>query len=426
MKEFFRNETFRKTVVVVCRILLGAVFIFSGFSKAIDPYGGYYKMVEYLEHFGLDFLVPIGFVFSVGLDAIEFLLGICLLLGANMRSTSVLTVLFMLFMTPLTLYIALANPVKDCGCFGDALVISNWQTFWKNVVLITMAIIVFAWRRYSPKLFSQRTEWVIAIYSGFFSLFLSWYCYLNLPLIDFLPYRVGTDIEKSMEIPEGAPVDKYKTTLVYEKDGIKQDFTIENYPQDSLWTFVESKNELIEKGYEPPIFDFSISNYEEGDITDDVINDPGYTFLLISTKVEKASTSKRNEINAVYEYARENEYNFYALTSTSLNGKELREYIVESGGAEYPFFNTDETQLKSMVRSNPGLMLIKDGVIIRKWSNKNIPVFSQPLEDSEYGQLKKPDNLKVVLLTTVAFFIPLLLILLLDYSIGSLRRKQKI
>jgi uncharacterized membrane protein YphA (DoxX/SURF4 family) len=426
MKDFFKNETFRKTVVVVFRVLLGAVFIFSGFSKAIDPYGGYYKIVEYLEHFGMDFLVPIGFVFSVGLDALEFLLGMSLLLGANIRSTSILTVLFMLFMTPLTLYIAIANPVKDCGCFGDALVISNWETFWKNIVLLAMAITVCAWKKYSPKLYSQRTEWVIAIYSGFFSLFLSWYCYLNLPLIDFLPYKIGTDIEKSMEIPEGAPADKYETILVYEKDGEKREFTIDNWPKDDpSWVHDTTISKLVEKGYEPPITDFSISNNEEGDITDDVIYDPGYTFLLISTKVDKASTSKRNEINAIYDYARENGYKFYALTSTVLDSKELREYIVESGGAEYPFFNTDETQLKSMIRSNPGLMLIKDGVIIKKWSNMNMPVFEQPLEDSESGQLEMPNHILIIFITTIAFFIPLLLILLLDYGIGIIRRKQE-
>ncbi len=425
MPNFLKDAKFRTTIVVIFRILIGCVFIFSGFVKVIDPYGGFYKVEDYLVAFGWDFFIPLAFVGSVLQSAFEFLLGICLLFGANIRSTSFLTMLFMAVMTPLTLYIALFNPVTDCGCFGDALIISNWATFWKNIVISFMIVVVFLWRDYSPSLFTQRTEWLIAIYAGFFALFLSWYCYENLPIIDFRPYKIGTDIKKSMEIPEGAPTDEYKTTLVYEKDGVKQDFTIENYPQDSSWTFVESKNELVKKGYEPPIHDFTIESPDFGDITEDVIEDPGYTFLLISTKIEKASTSKRNEINAVYDFARENGYNFYCLTASGLESKELKEYIVEAGGAEYPFMNTDEITLKTIIRSNPGLVLIKDGIILNKWSNKNIPAFDKPLAKSKLGQLQMRNDKKATAYSIVGFIIPLLLILGLDHLIGLIQKRRK-
>ena len=425
MPNFLKNATFRTSVVVIFRILIGCVFIFSGFVKVIDPYGGFYKVEDYLVAFGWDFFIPVAFIGSVLQNAFEFLLGICLLFGANIRSTSFLTMLFMAVMLPLTLYIAIFNPVTDCGCFGDALIISNWATFWKNVVFSFMIVVVFLWRDYSPNLFTQRTEWLIAIYAGFFALVLSWYSYQNLPIIDFRPYKIGTDIKKSMEIPEGAPRDQYETTLVYEKDGVKQDFTIENYPKDPSWTFVESKNKLIKKGYEPPIHDFTIENPELGNITDDVIEDPGYTFLLISSKIEKASTDKRNEINAVYDFARKHGYKFYTLTASGLESKELKEYIVEAGGAEYPFMNTDEVTLKTIIRSNPGLVLIKDGIIINKWSNKNIPTFNKPLEESKLGQLQLRDNKKAIAYSVGAFIIPLLLILGLDHLIGLIQKRRK-
>ncbi len=425
MSNFLKNKTFRTTVVVIFRILIGCVFIFSGFVKIIDPYGGFYKVEDYLVAFGWDFFIPLAFVGSVLQNAFEFLLGICLLFGANIRSTSLLTMLFMGVMLPLTLYIAIFNPVTDCGCFGDALIISNWATFWKNVVFSFMIVIVFLWRDYSPKLFTQRTEWIIAIYAGFFALAITWYTYQNLPVIDFRPYKIGTDIKKSMEIPEGSPVDEYETVLVYKKDGVSQEFTIENYPRDSSWIFIDQKSKLLKKGYEPPIHDFTIENPDIGEITDIVVEGQGYTFLLIMPKVEKASTSKRNEINAVYDFARKYGYNFYALTATGLESKELEEYIVEAGGAEYPFMNTDEITLKTIVRSNPGLVLIKDGIIINKWSNANIPAFDQPLEESEWGQLQLRNNTKTIVFAVIAFIVPLLILLGLDHLVGLIQRKRK-
>ncbi|MDR1730321.1 MAG: DoxX family protein [Prevotellaceae bacterium] len=425
MSNFLKNTAFRTTVVVIFRILIGCVFIFSGFVKVIDPFGGFYKVEDYLLAFGWDFFIPLAFVGSVLLSTAEFLLGICLLFGANIRTTSLLTMLFMGVMLPLTLYIAVFNPVTDCGCFGDALIISNWATFWKNVVFSFMVVVIFLWRDYSPQLFTQRTDWLIAIYAGFFALALAFYSYQNLPVIDFRPYKIGTDIQKSMEIPENEPRDEYETVLIYEKNGVAQEFTLENYPQDSSWTFVDSKSKLIKKGYEPPIHDFTIENPEMGDITEDIIENDGYTFLLVMPKVEKASTSKRNEINAVYDFTRKHGYNFYALTATGLGSKELEEFVVESGGAEYPFMNTDEITLKTIIRSNPGLVLVKDGIIINKWSYPNIPAFDRPLEESEWGQLQLRNNTRTIVCAAIAFIVPLLVLLGLDHSIGLIQRKRR-
>lgn len=418
----------KRIVVVICQIILGCVFIFSGYAKAVDPYGSYYKIQDYLTAFGWDALLPLAFVAGVLLCAAEFLLGICLLLGANLKTTSILTLIFMAFMTPLTLYIALTDPVSDCGCFGDALVISNWATFWKNIVFSILAIIVYYLRKYSPNLFSQRTDWIIAIYAGCFSICVSLYCLVNLPIIDFRPYKNGTNIPQSMEIPDGAEPDLYETTLIYEKDGVQKEFSMDNYPSnDSSWTFVDSKNVLVKKGYEPPIHDFTMEHPDLGDITEDVVSNPGYTFLLVSHRVEKADTNKRKEIAAIYDYARANGYDFYCMTATGLETKEMEEYKIESGGVEYPFVNTDEITLKTIVRSNPGLVLIKDGVVINKWSNKNMPTFTEPLENSPRGQVQQPNDWRVVFLSLVLFIVPLILVFVIDHLLGYVleRIKQK-
>ena len=167
--------------------------------------------------------------------------------------------------------------------------------------------------------------------------------------------------------------------------------------------FVDSESELVKKGFEPPIHDFSLEDPDQGDITEDVLSNPGYTFLLISKRVEQASTNKRQEINAIYDYAQRNGYGFYCMTATGLESTEMREYKVEMGGVEYPIVNTDEITLKTIVRSNPGLVLIKDGVVINKWSNANMPTFTEPLENSPRGQVQEPNDTRVVILSTLLF-----------------------
>lgn len=412
------------------RILLGLVFVFSGFAKLVDPLGSTYKIQDYLSAMGLDFFAPIALVMGIALATFEFTLGVCLLLGTNIKSTSILSLLMMGFMTPLTLWIAIADPVSDCGCFGDALVISNWQTFWKNIVLSTLAILIFIWRKHSPKLFTERTDWLIAICAGTFSVLLSIYCLLNLPVIDFRPYKNGTNIIQSMEVPEGAEEDEFETLLVYEKDGVQKEFTLENYPKDdNSWTFVDSKNKLIKKGYEPPIHDFSMEHPDMGDITEEVLQNEGYSFLMVCYRVEKAATNKKNEINNIYEFAKQNGYGFYCMTATGLETEEMREFQNEmewgKDGDGYPFVNSDEITLKTIVRSNPGLVLIKDGVVINKWSNKNMPTFTEPLENTVRGQVQKANEWKVVFKSLLAFLATLALVFAIDWIISKVMGKNK-
>ncbi len=196
----------------------------------------------------------------------------------------------MLVMTPLTLYIALNNPVTDCGCFGDALIISNWETFWKNVVLLVLVVILLFSSAKSRPVFLSGIEWlIISVFVGI-SVAISLYSYNFLPMIDFRPYKIGANIPEKMKIPEGAPTDKYETTFIYEKNGEQKEFTLENYPKDdSTWVFVDQKTTLISKGYEPPIHNFSIVDQNFDDITEDVLQYKGGTYLVVVYDIQKAS-----------------------------------------------------------------------------------------------------------------------------------------
>ena len=423
------KDSVKSKIVVIARILLGLVFVFSGYVKAVDPLGSTYKIQDYMAAMGLDFFAPIALAIGIGLAAFEFLIGICLVLGTNLKSTSILAIIMMCFMTPLTLWIAIADPVTDCGCFGDALVISNWQTFWKNIVLFALAALVYKWKEYSPKLFSERTEWLIAICAGTFSILLSIYCYFNLPIIDFRPYKNGTDIIKAMEVPEGAEEDEFETILVYEKDGEQKEFSLDNYPKnDSTWTFVDSKHKLIKKGFEPPIHDFTMEHPDDGDITEEVLNKKGYTFLMVCYRVEKALTDKRKEINEIYQYARQNGYDFYCMTATGLETDEMKEFKTEMGYRAvdgYPIVNTDEITLKTIVRSNPGLVLIKDGVVVNKWSNKNMPKFEKPLDQSEMGKEQEPNEWGMVTMSVLGFLAVLALVFAIDWIISRISGKKE-
>jgi uncharacterized membrane protein YphA (DoxX/SURF4 family) len=360
-----------KIIVEISRILLGVVFVFSGFVKAIDPLGSAYKISDYFSAWGLQFLDFLALPGSFFQSTLEFVLGVFLLAGIYRKITSILVLMVMCFMTPLTLYLAIVNPITDCGCFGDALVITNWQTFYKNIVLLAAAVIAFLWHKQMSFLLSKKLRSPVLWFTFLFIIGLSCYCYTYLPVLDFRPYKIGNNISEGMAIPEDAETDVYEITFIYEKEGVKQEFTIDNYPkEDSGWTFVDTKSNLIRKGYEPSIHNFTITTEQGHDITDEILTDDNYTFLLIAHKLEEACDSNIDKINEIYDYAKQNGYNFICLTASLPS--QIKEWK-ENTGAEYPFCTMDDVTLKTIIRSNPGLMLIKKGTIINKWPDRKIP-----------------------------------------------------
>lgn len=258
--EIDKTHIVEKIWVNFCRLLLGALFVFSGFVKAVDPLGFYYKIEDYLAAFGMTSWISPGFSLLMGivLPAMEFGIGVFLLLGIRRKMAAALVLLFMLVATPLTFYLALTNPVSDCGCFGDAWVLTNWQTFVKNAVLLMAAISVFKWQELQVRFITPKIEWMISMYTFLFVFFLSFYCLQNLPILDFRPYKIGKNIRTGMEIPEGAKPSVFESRFVLEKNGERREFTLEDYP-DSTWTFIKARTILKEKGYEPSIHDFSMT-----------------------------------------------------------------------------------------------------------------------------------------------------------------------
>ena len=398
-----------KVWVNICRFVLAVVFIFSGFVKAIDPFGSFYKIQDYLTAFNLISWFP-GYwplLFAVLLAAIEFCAGIYLFLGIRRKISSTLAFLLMLVMTPLTLYLALADPVSDCGCFGDALVLTNWQTFGKNVVLLVAAVTVFRQWREITRFITLKMEWIFSMYTILFVFALSAYCLRNLPLLDFRPYKIGTNIKAGMEITEGAKLSVLETTFVMEKDDKRKEFTLDNYP-DSTWTFVETRTIVKEKGYEPPIHDFAMQSLTSGtDITDSVLSSRGYTFLLVAHRIEEADDSNIDLINEIYDYSVEHGYGFYALTSSPEDAIAL---WCDRTGAEYPFCQMDDITLKTIIRSNPGLLLIKDGTILNKWSDSQLPdeyVLTDSLDKLELGRQKYVNDWYTMGYVLLWFIVPL-------------------
>ena len=415
-------------ITTVCRFVLAVVFIFSGCVKAIDPLGTQYKIQDYLDAFGWTDVFPesIPFIAAALLGMLEFCLGVYLFFGIRRIIAPRAVVAVMAIMTPLTFWLALDNPVSDCGCFGDAVVLTNWETFGKNVVLLAMSLVVLKWRKRIFPLATTRFDWLIALYGFLYIFCMTIYCYRHLPIFDFRPYYVGADIRQGMEIPEGKEPTEFETRFVLQKDGVEKEFTLENYP-DSTWTFVDSKTVVKKKGYEPPIHDFSMIRYEDGeDITEQVLADERYTFLLVAHQLEQASDSRIDLINELYDYCLEYGYTFYCLTSSS--DEDILKWQ-EDTGAEYPFCLMDNITLKTMVRSNPGLILLKKGVVIHKWNIVDFPdeyQLSRSLEELPLGEISQEPFANRLFGVFVWFAFPLFLMCMSDLAWERYRKGRNL
>ena len=361
----------KAVALYVARTVVGLTFILSGFVKAIDPLGTQYKIQDYLAAIPPSLSLPdmLTLLMSVSLSMVEFTLGAFMLTAISRRVTARLTLLFMVVMTAVTVWIYIADPVKDCGCFGDALTLTNLETLLKNIVLLALAALV-AWRpTHIGRLMSRSNQMLLGQMLMLTPVALSFWCLYDLPIIDFRPYHIGADIKAGMEIPEGAEQPVFDTTFIMEKDGERREFTLDNYP-DSTWTFVDSKTVTVKEGYVPPIHDFSITAADGEDITDMVLGREGYTFLLISPDLDKADDQNFGDIDQIYEFCQDNSIPFYCLTASTEKSQQHWQNIT---GAEYPFCMTDATTLKTMIRSNPGLMLLEKGVVRGKWSHNRLP-----------------------------------------------------
>jgi len=368
------------------RLIVGLVFIFSGFVKAVDPLGSAYKFADYFMAFKLGFLEKLALPMGILLSAFELVLGIALLLGYRRKVIFQVLMWFMSFFTLLTLILALFNPVSDCGCFGDALILTNWQTFFKNVVLMVFVLILYFSRNKESDGGPPAGEWIVVGSLFVMASFFSFWNYRHLPLIDFRPYDVGTVIREEMEIPEGVPVDEYTTTLIYKnrETGKETSFTMEDYPKDTIqWEFVTSESKLVKRGYEPPIHDFAIMDDYGSDLVEKILSDGEFSMIMVSydlTSADEEALVRAGEWSQLESFA--SDFSFYAVTATT--SAEVESITAELALA-YGFLAGDEIMLKTIVRSNPGFMLIKNGTILAKWGYQDLPLLEQL--DSQWSEL---------------------------------------
>ena len=363
----------KKVVVNIARVVLAVTLIFSGFVKAVDPLGTQYKITDYLTALELGKYVPdfVTLGTSILLSGFEFVLGVCLLFAIQRRLTSLLTLLTMAVMTVITLWLAVANPVSDCGCFGDAIVLTNWQTFGKNIVLLLLSVIVWRGALHMVRFISQASQWIVINYTMVFILVVSGWSLYDLPYFDFRPYHVGTNLRQG-----------WQRTM---------------------------------EGADLPYADLFMERMDDGeDITEELLNNPGYVLLLVSPHLETADDSQLDLLNQMYEYAEDNGYPFYCLTAS---GEQAISNWRETTGAEYPFCQTDDIVLKTVIRSNPGLLLLKDGVIIRKWSHNRMPdeyALSDRLENLKIGKMPIDSIPQKILVIVLWYVLPLLVLTIAD------------
>ena len=414
------------------RFLMAFALLFSGMMKAIDPRGTAYKLEEYLNYFGLqmfnsEYLLLAG---SIILCSVEFLLGIYWFWGIRRRFTSYFTLflcgVFLLF----SIFIAIFHPVSDCGCFGDAIHLTDGQTLVKNIVLLSMAAVLFYYRRYAVSFLPPFWHWLVSLYSIAFIVFFSVWMLHTLPLIDFRPYRIGVNIRQAMEIPDDAVLPEYETSFIMQRGNEKRTFTLADYPRaEEGWTFVSTEKKLLKDGFRPLISDFCVTDTLQNDVTETLIGiHSGWTFLLISPNFKEAEKVSIDEINALNDYCIDQGYHFYALTASAPEDIRKWQYAF---GAEYPILMADKTVLRTMIRSNPGLMLLHDGTVMAKWSAYDLPTPGHADIQSwvQDGKKSTQQLLKIVLF----YLIPLIFITFAHkfwrrrkfYSIINKRKKMR-
>lgn len=355
------------TLTRIGRILTGLIFVFSGFVKGIDPMGTAFKISDYLTAFGMEWLDGLALPISVLLCLVEFVTGMMLVTGSMVTVASWMAALFMALFTPLTLVLAIYNPVSDCGCFGDAVVLTNWQTFFKNIAITLLVVFVFARRRDKTAVLPVMTGLNATLAFIFIFLLFMRYNLACLPLIDFRPFSTGTSLPEAMAIPPDAEPDKYDIRFIYEKDGVQQEFTLNNYPaDDTAWKFIDQKSLLISKGYIPPIHDFTLVTEQGVDMTDQVTGQPGDVMLMIARDLDK---SDRDGLVRGYDLGVELQkrgVRFYILTATP-------PYEAQGMVTGFNALFADEITLKTVIRSDPGFVLLHNGTIMGKWSYQTLP-----------------------------------------------------
>jgi len=431
-------DIIRKIITTLFQLLLGLTFVFSGLVKGIDPVGTRIKLIEYMQYFELEMFSVWAMALAWALSIFEFVLGLYVIFAIRRRLTLSVIALIMLIFLPLTLFLALENPVDDCGCFGDAIVLTNWQTFWKNVVIMAMVVWISFNRQYMVKPLGK-TTYTVYVYGDILLICLlaalgTW----RLPFIDFRPYRPGLNLYEAIHGTQ-AKSGKEEYLCLYERDNEQRAFPLDSIPDEAEgWQFVD-----VVSHHDEPTFvkhaigqqtgvDFFVLNDEGEEVTDSLLQQPGYTFLLLSPDLGNASEHHIDRIEFLYEYALAEGCHFYAVT---LRDEEAVARWRFRTGAEYEMLYTDASIIETMIRSNPGVMLLKEGVVLWKSHLADVDIESlttkegalsfATLSEHSLGQIQPIERKKRVLWIFIWLAAPLLLYLPLQFVKNNFTKKHK-
>lgn len=352
-----------KILVGISRVLVGALFIISGLVKLNDPIGFAFKLQDYFAPDVLDlgFLVPYSLLIAIFVVIFEVLVGVALLLGYLKKFTLWALMLMIVFFTFLTFYSAYFNKVTDCGCFGDAIPLTPWESFYKDIILLVLIIILFIGRKYIKPFFAEGTRSIIIFATFVGCMAITYHVLQHLPIIDFRPYKIGANIKDGMTVPEGAPGPIYEYKWTFNINGEEKTIvTNGEYPQVD-GELVNTETKMIQEGYVPPIHDFTMERNGE-DFTDQFLNEEN---LIVIVAYSLTNTEKDGYISVkeITDRAIKNGYNVIGLSASS---QEMTESLTDTYKLNFKFYFCDETTLKTIVRSNPGILELDKGTIKQK------------------------------------------------------------
>lgn len=421
---FLSNLSFKRALVCLSQLILGLTFIISGLSKCIDPVGSSIKFTEYLLYFGQGRFIELTLGMAWLLSIIETACGVCLLVGYGRARAFWFITLLMLIFTPLTLWLAVTDAIQDCGCFGDAIHLTNWQTFGKNVVLCLLLYVVWHWHHLSYRLLGKTTGAILFYWTMGVCV---WFCWMGTwrePLIDFRPYHPGVDLLKAT-VGDATTSDDYSLasstyTCIYKLGDLEQEFPLDSIPDESEgWEFVTTIEHPAAVDVSQPssthaAIDFFVKNAEGEVLTRQLLQHPGYTLLLLSPSLDRASQHDIDRIEQLWEYATDYGYPFYCITARDEQQYQNWQY---NTGAEYDFLFTDASIVETVCRSNPGVMLLHDGYICWKSPLSVLDtkaLTSAKLNEQSYGQIAEIDVANQFLFLLILFFGPFPLFLLIE------------
>ncbi|MFA5419311.1 MAG: BT_3928 family protein [Bacteroidales bacterium] len=367
------RKIFSPAMIRVIQVLLGLLFIFSGSMKGVDPLGTAYRVEDYLIAYGTPWMIPATLILSFILNAAEFVLGTLLIFNIKPKLTSWLVILMMGLFTLTTLNDAINNPVPDCGCFGDAIIMSNWQTFYKNLVINVFVLVIFLEKNKIKASYKNRTEWALGIMIIFFFIGFEYFNYQNLPLIDFMPWKVGNKMFTENPLPV-----KHFLTYKNKISGEQKEYLSPDFPyNDSTWL----KNwEFVSQRTEDPNLNagnnLAIIDFNGNDITTSFLRNPDFNFIVVAWDMNETDKKSFPGIISLFERAKMSGFSFICLTASipeQIDAFKKRNHLPE----DLEFFNADDVPLKTMVRSNPGLILMKNGEVLGKWSHNCLPDWKQ-------------------------------------------------